>query len=122
MGGSVRIGSRFHNCFRAIHMRRSWPLVWSVLGRRTAPRLPQWTDNGEVEQAKTKHLESAPTRVTLFDLPTDEAALLGHYTLSTTTSSMSGYSAGGAIGRASRSRFAPFDIRGGFRRWGRSFP
>ena len=23
-GGSVRIGSRFRNCFRTIHMRRSW--------------------------------------------------------------------------------------------------
>ena len=24
MGGSVRIGSRFRNCFGTIHMRRSW--------------------------------------------------------------------------------------------------
>ena len=24
MGGSVRIGSRFRNCYRTIHMRRSW--------------------------------------------------------------------------------------------------
>ena len=25
-GGSVRIGSRFRNCYRTIHMRRSWLL------------------------------------------------------------------------------------------------
>ena len=25
MGGSVRIGPRFRNCFRTIHMRRYWP-------------------------------------------------------------------------------------------------
>ena len=24
MGGSVRIGPRFRNCFRTIHMRRCW--------------------------------------------------------------------------------------------------
>ena len=122
MGGSVRIGSRFHNCFRAIHMRRSWPLVWRVPGRRTAPRLPEWTDDGEVGHAKTKHLERAPTRVTLLDLPTDDAALLPHFTLSEDDIEHFRVRCGGTTGRASRSRFAPFDIRGGFRRRGRSFP
>ena len=45
---------------------------------RTAPRLLGQTDNGETEPAETKHLE----RAARFDLPTDEAALLRHYTLS----------------------------------------
>ena len=44
-------------------------------------------DNGEVEHAETKHLERAPARGPVrpahgFDLPTDEATLLRHYTLS----------------------------------------
>ena len=36
---------------------------------------------GEMEHAETKHL-GARQRAALFDLPTDEAALLRHYTLS----------------------------------------
>ena len=41
MGGSVRIGSRFRNCFGTIHMRRSCETllapVWRGSGRPTAP-------------------------------------------------------------------------------------
>ena len=33
-GGSVRIGSRFRNCFRTIHIRRSWPRFGGGRGDR----------------------------------------------------------------------------------------
>ena len=70
---------------------------------------------------------SARQRAALFDLPTDEAALLRHYTLSdddieTTTSSGSGRGAGDTTGWVSRFSFPPFDIRDGFWRWGMAFP
>ena len=34
MGGSVRIGPRFRNCFRTIPMRRSWPRFGGGRGDR----------------------------------------------------------------------------------------
>ena len=66
---------------------------------------------------------SARQRAALFDLPTDEAALLRHYTLSDDDIEQirvrrgghnSGCGAGDTTGWASRSSFAPSDIRGGF--------
>ena len=63
-GGSVRIGSRFRNCCRTIHMRRSWYRFGGGSGRRAAPsagrppygqRRACRMDNGEVE-----HTEPAP--------------------------------------------------------------
>ena len=53
---------------------------------------------------------SARQRAALFDLPTDEAALLRHYTLSDDDIEQIGCGAGDTTGWASRSSFAPFDI------------
>ena len=39
-----------------------------------------YTSTGTISHAKTQHSDRAPAR-TLFDLPTDEASLLQHYTL-----------------------------------------
>ena len=38
MEGSVRIGSRFRNCFRTIHMRRCLVPVWRGVGATVLPR------------------------------------------------------------------------------------
>ena len=65
---------------------------------------------------------SARQRAALFDLPTDEAALLRHCTLSGDDIEHVGCGAEDTTGWASRSSFAPFDIRGGFWWQGRPFP
>ena len=65
---------------------------------------------------------SARQRGALLDLPTDEAALLRHYTLSDDDIEQTRCGAGDTTGWASRSSSAPSDIRVGFWRWGRSFP
>ena len=65
---------------------------------------------------------SARQRAALFELPTDEAALLRHYTLSDDDIEQIRVRRGGTTGWASRSSFAPFDIRGGFWWRGRPFP
>ena len=71
-GGSVRIGPRFCNCFRTIHMRRSWPRFGGGRGDRLRRPLDDTvTDTaapaemngyGEMEHGETKHLERAPAR------------------------------------------------------------
>ena len=65
---------------------------------------------------------SARQRAALFDLPTDEAALLRHYTLSDEDIEQVRVWRGDTTGWASRFSFAPFDIPDGFWRWGRVFP
>ena len=47
MGGSVRIGSRFRNCFRTIHMRRSW----FRFGGGRGDRLPRPLDDPLTDSA-----------------------------------------------------------------------
>ena len=68
-----------------------------------------------MEHAETKHLERAPACGPVrsahgFDLPTDEAALLRHYTLSDDDIEQIRARRGGTTGWASRSSLAPFDI------------
>ena len=46
-GGSVRIGSRFRNCFRTIHMRRCWPRF----GGGRGDRLPRPLDDPLTDSA-----------------------------------------------------------------------
>ena len=65
---------------------------------------------------------SARQRAALFDLPTDEATLLRHYTLSDDDIEHIRVWCGGTTGWASRSSFAPFFIRGDFWWRGRQFP
>ena len=91
-GGSVRIGSRLRNCFRTIHMRRLLVPVWRGLGCRTAAsagRSPYGQRRPSRDERITERwnmprrsIWSAPQRGALLDLPTDEAVLLRHYTLS----------------------------------------
>ena len=90
-GGSVRIGPRIRNCSRTIHMRRSWLLCGRGRGDGCAVR---WTFplrtalRSRYERITEKwnmprrSIWSARQRAALLDLPTDEAALLRHYTLS----------------------------------------
>ena len=60
-GGGVRIGSRFRNCFRTMHMRRSWFRFGGGRGDRLRrPLDDSLTDSAA--PAETKHLERAPAR------------------------------------------------------------
>ena len=131
-GGSVRIGSRFRNCFRTIHMRCSWHRFGGGQGDRLRRPLDvPLTDSAAPAGVKQiterwnmprRSVWSVRQRAALFDLPTDEAALLRHYTLSDDDIEHVRVRRGGTTGWASRSSFAPFDIRGGFWRQGRPFP
>ena len=98
--------------------------IWRGSGRQTAPSAGRSTygqrcacrDERITERwnMPRRSIWSARQRAALFDLPTDEAALLAITRCPTTTSSISGCGAGDTTGWASRSSFAPFDIRGGF--------
>ena len=83
--------SRSRNCLRTIHMRRSWPRFRggrgtdapsagrSPCGQRRVCRDERITERWNMPR---RSIWNARKRAALLDLPTDEADLLRHYTLS----------------------------------------
>ena len=131
-GGSVRIGSRFRNCFRTIHMRRSWLRFGGGRGDRLRRTLDDpLTDsaapagmNGERiggtcrDEVSGPRASARPCSI----CPRTKPRCCAITRCPTTTSSMSGCGAEDTTVWASRTSFAPFDIRAASGGRGGHFP